>query len=141
MSGWFFLGAAMIGTPARACPGKDEACAEKRQASADPGHCARRADLVGPGACSWTTEMVAQRVLEEGTPWTYVGTLVRSENALPSKVAAPYTIGPEGRRIHVVANEVLETVDTTGRVSLVGRVLDVDGTTYFVATTAEPGNS
>lgn len=141
MSGWLFLGAAMMGNPAQACPGKDPACAEKAKEAADPAHCARRADLVGPGACSWTTEMVAQRVLEEGVPWTYVGRLARSENELASKVAAPYTIGPEGRTIHVVANEVLETVDTNGRVSLVGRVLDVDGITYFVATTAEPGNS
>lgn len=144
------LGATVFSNRAHACPGKDPATCAQHAATAtaegqarnagNPAHCARRADLVGPGACSWTTEMVAQRVLEEGTPWSYVGRLVRSEEVLASKVAAPYTIGPDAR-IHVVANEILENVDATGRLELAGRLLDVDGTTYFVVTSAEPGNS
>ncbi len=150
MTGWVaILGPFCLAEPAMACPGGEESCGETEakapaEEPPDPGRSARRADLVGPGACSWTTQMVAQRVLEDGTPWSYVGRLVPADNALPSKVAAPFTIGPEGS-LHVVANEILEDLqargEVSGRLELVGRVLEVDGTTYFVATSIRSGRS
>jgi hypothetical protein len=89
--------------------------------------------------------MMAQRVLEEGSPYTYVGRLIASDNTLTSRVAAPFTIGPEDARIHVLANEVIDLLDQHGatkrRVDLEGKVLEVDGITYFVATAYAPGNS
>ena len=102
-------------------------------ADADPAHCAKKAELVGAN-CSWSTGTMAQRVLEEGTPWTYTGGLAKAENVLDSRVAAPFTVGPD-RDIYVVANAVLDQVsETEQRMTLEGRKLEVDGVTYFVAT-------
>ncbi|MEQ1566381.1 MAG: hypothetical protein ABMA64_12140 [Myxococcota bacterium] len=103
----------------------------------DPAKCARQAELVGADNCAWTTGMMAQRVLTEGVPWSYVGRLVPSDNALPSKVASPYTVGPDAK-IHVVANEVLEVLErrgaTGGRLELSGKLLEVEGIEYLVLT-------
>jgi hypothetical protein len=133
-------------------PGTDDACVDARppsgEAKVDPARSARQPDLVGPEACSWTTSMMAQRVLEQGTPWTYVGRLTAAVDALPSKVASPFTLGPD-QRIHVVANQTLEhlqrssgePVTARSRVELTGRVLEVDGITYFVATALVPESS
>lgn len=137
-------------SPAHACPGRAEGVAaaqppgdtctdQKVGADADPASTARRVELVGAEACAWTTGAMARRVLEEGAPWSFVGRVEPSANALPSKVAAPYTLGPDGR-VHVVANAVLEKLVAAGllgqRLEFVGRLLEVDGTTYFVATEA-----
>jgi hypothetical protein len=114
-------------------------------AAADPAHCARKAELVGSKNCSYTTGMMAQRVLDDGAPYTYVGRLSVSDNTLESRVAAPFTLGPEDDRIHVVANEVIDLLEQHGatqrRVDLQGKVLEVDGITYFVATAVNPGNT
>lgn len=144
--------------PAAACPGPADAssiepdpvdgeCAEHddpravRLVAIDPARSARMPELVGPEACTWTTSMMAQRVLEQGTPWTYVGRLATSAEPLRSRVASPFTLGPE-HRIHVVANQILEQLDALGdaRVELAGRVLEVDGITYFVATELVPAS-
>jgi hypothetical protein len=136
--------------PTYACPGQaggpqaassgqaSEVCTDHRIGrEMDASACARRVELVGSEACAWTTGAMAQRVLEEGTPWSFVGRLTASPNALPSKVAAPYTLGPDGE-VFVVANVVLEKVQESGivgsRLEFVGRLLEVDGTSYFVAT-------
>lgn len=112
-------------------------------AAIDPTHCAKKAELVGSN-CSYSTGMMAQRVLEEGKPFTYTGTLASSANVLKSRVAAPYTIGATNE-LHVVANEVVERLLSDGadqaRVTLAGRVLEVDGVQYFVATEFEPVHS
>ena len=80
---------------------------------------------------------MAQRVLEEGKAWTYTGTLTESENVLESRVAAPFTLGPD-QDIYVVANAILDELSDEGdRVTLEGRLLKVDGITYFVATELE----
>lgn len=137
-------------TPALACPGRAESsvaaqpvgdtCADQKVgADADPASTARRVELVGAEACAWTTGAMARRILEEGAPWSFVGRVEPSANTLPSKVAAPYTLGPDGG-VHVVANAVLEKLAAAGllgqRLEFVGRLLEVDGTTYFVATEA-----
>lgn len=139
--GTFWTGAAY------ACDGKSsgepgcEHGADGREAQADPAQCARRPELVGRESCAWTTTMMAQRVLDQGQPYTYVGHLVSSNHVLASKVAAPYTIGPDGT-IFVVANEVLDRLiargDGIGRVQVTGRLLEVEDVTYFVATSLTP---
>ncbi|MEQ1502111.1 MAG: hypothetical protein ABMB14_07760 [Myxococcota bacterium] len=144
---------------ALACDGKtasgqpDPTCdhaegGDPRHADANPAQCARQAELVGVENCAWTTAMMAQRVLEEGSPWTYVGRLLASDIVLPSKVAVPYTVGPvepDGGAIYVVANEVLDRLVRDGssqsRLELTGRLLEVDGVTYFVATNLSPARS
>ena len=117
---------------------------EKAQAAVDPSRCARKVELVGAGNCSWSTSMMADRVLQQGAPHTYVGTLVASANQLASRVAAPYTVGPDAS-VHVVANEVLEKLDgkevTKLRLELQGKLLEVGGVQYFVVTDFSRGNS
>ena len=145
------VAALMVPTAAFACGGKPQvadnttANAEQEVAAAavDPTHCAKKAELVGTN-CSYTTGMMAQRVLEEGKSWSYTGTLAAATNDLESNVAAPYTVGPEGN-INVIANEVveklLESKGDTKRIALTGKLLEVDGTTYFVATEVQEANS
>lgn len=131
--------ATMLSIPASHA-GDPSDCAEhvKSVADADPGRCAKRASYMGFGNCSWSTTKMAERVLHEGAPYTYVGTLVPSKNQLETNVAAPFRVGPEAD-IHVVANEVLDLLEpnaaiATMRLELQGRVLTVDGVQYFVVT-------
>ena len=136
------FGAMWLGSDALACGGTsgDDDCPIPQAHNpagegTDPARCARQAELVGPENCAWTTGMMAQRVLTDGVPWTFVGKLVRSTNDLPSKVAAPFTVGPDAS-IHVVANEVLEALERqgaiAGRLELTGKLLEVDGVKYLV---------
>lgn len=103
----------------------------------DPAHSARRAALIGPANCSWTTKMMAARVLKDGEPFSYTGHLHPSDNHLPSKVAAPFTIGAE-EDIYVVANELLDVAAQRDvlalPLSIRGKLLEADGFTYFVTT-------
>ncbi len=133
---------------------------------AHPGRRARSTQLMGAGNCSWSTSLMAQRVLSEGQPYTYVGTLQESDNELSSRVAAPYTVGPDSS-IHVIANEVLDTLReeftelrsasphcapgrqadsgcdfaTSTRLELRGKVLTVDTIQYLVVTEINRGSS
>jgi hypothetical protein len=104
-------------------------------------HCARAGELIGSN-CSYTTGMMARRVMEDGQDWSYVGGLSSSENNLGSMVAAPYTVAGGA---YVIANELLEMVTTDGdaaaRLSLVGKVLEVDGVRYVVLTSFKVINS
>ena len=122
------------------CEGKrDCPCPVKAHAAAssqDPAACAKKAVLIGSN-CSYSTGVMAQRVLAEGDAYTYTGTMEASDNALASHVASPYTVGPD-HAIHVVANEVLEALTNEGaathRVELEGKVLQVDDIKYLVVT-------
>ncbi|HHO52848.1 MAG TPA: hypothetical protein ENK18_18720 [Deltaproteobacteria bacterium] len=140
------LATLMTATGSWACGGPDDpACTDgDRPEALDPSESAKRAELIGLSNCSWTTAMMAERVLDEGVPYTYVGHLIESHNELASRVAAPYTVGPNGR-IHVVANEVLDLLDRQGslqaRLELQGKVLEVDGVRYLVVTTFSKGAS
>ncbi|MDP2314155.1 MAG: hypothetical protein Q8P41_14730 [Pseudomonadota bacterium] len=97
-------------------------------------HCARAGELMGSN-CSYTTGMMARRVLEEGQDWSFIGQLTGGANNLVSMVAAPYTAS-EG--VHVIANELVELMavegHTAARLSLAGKLLEVDGVRYVVLT-------
>lgn len=129
-----------------ACPGKtaDASAADsvhaaesvhaaaQSTAELDAAACAKKAALVG-SSCSYSTGMMASRVLDQGKVFTYTGTLRASDAKLESQVAAPFVIGPTG--IHVIANEVVEAVaDPAARMTWTGKVLEVDGVQYFVLT-------
>jgi hypothetical protein len=131
------FGAALVAPSfALACPGRTATASaatpssDAAHAAADAASCAKRAELVGD-ACSYTTGMMAQRVLAEGREFTFTGTMAAAPAALESHVAAPFLVG-DG--VHVVANEVIDGVPATGRVTLVGKRLDVNGVDYFVVT-------
>ena len=116
----------------KASSGNPDAATTEAHATA----CAKKASLVGAN-CSYTTGMMAQRVVAEGEPWSFTGTLQASDNALPSHVAAPYTVGPQGA-VNVIGNELVERISDAGlaasRLTLQGRLLDIDGVRYFVLT-------
>lgn len=123
-------------TSALACPGKSATAAataqgEQSVASLDATACAKKASLVG-SSCSYSTGMMASRVVEQGKSFTFTGRLQSKEDKLDSNVAAPFAIGPQSYR--VIANEVLESVDTQARMTWKGKILEVDGVTYFVVT-------
>ena len=135
-----------------ACGGKSQVAADAKEpaaeqlaaaAAVDPTHCAKKSDLVGAN-CSYATGMMAQRVLEEGKSWNFTGTMTAATNELDSRVAAPFTVGPSGA-VNVVANEVIENLvesdASAKRVALTGKLLEVDGVTYFVATQYNAANS
>lgn len=141
------LGVGLVAPAAALACGGSKACgdcdhgkttahhAKTDAAAADPASCAKKAELLG-GNCSYTTGMMAQRVLQEGAPYSYTGTLVAAQNTLASNVAAPYTIGPD--KVNVVANEVVESITASGasasRLALEGKLLEVEGVKYFVVT-------
>jgi hypothetical protein len=143
VSGLLFASLATLPS-AWACEGMSDCqCKQAKQAEQlgqsepfNPTHCAKRSELIGAN-CSYTTGMMAQRVLEQGTPWTFTGSLTTSENALESHVAAPFTVGPN-QDIYIVANSILEDLTQkeaeSKRVTLEGKMLKVEGTSYFVAT-------
>lgn len=110
-----------------------EAKAETAHADMDPTACAKKASLVG-SSCSYTTGMMAQRIVAEGSDETFAGTLNSFTEKLESHVAVPFTMGKD---IHVVANEVIEQLTeqglTAAKVSLEGKMLEIDGVKYFVA--------
>lgn len=131
------LGLALaLPSAALACPGRSAtaSAAETEQptvASVDAASCAKRAELVG-SACSYTTGMMAQRILTDGADFSFTGTLAATSNDLESHVAAPYTLA--NGAVHVVANEVLDAVPAASRLTLTGKKLDVNGVSYFVVT-------
>lgn len=126
-----------------ACPGKGATAAadtsmDASHASVDAAACAKKASLVG-SACSYTTGMMASRVLEQGKVFSYTGTLSEADEPLASKVAAPFTVGPEA--IRVIANEVVETATPAERMNWSGKLLEVEGVKYFVVTGFEKASA
>jgi hypothetical protein len=97
-------------------------------------HCARSDKLVGSN-CTYTTGLMARRVIEEGEDWSWEGALTDTDNNLSSSVAAPFAAG-EGT--HVIANELVESLSGAGllraNLSLTGKLLEVDGVRYVVVT-------
>lgn len=135
--------AAALAMPAiaLACPGKgttaDASDSTETTAAADATKCAKSADLVGTN-CSYSTGMMAQRVNADGKDLSITATLERAEGNLPSKVAAPFRANGE---YHVIANEVIDEVDTAKKLNLSGKALEVDGVKYFLITRFEPATS
>jgi hypothetical protein len=120
----------------------DSAPAAEASATLDTAsHCARSGELIGTN-CSYTTGMMARRVLEEGQDWSWTGSLVSSPNNLTSQVAAPYQA--QGTS-WVIATELVEALKadeaTASRLALVGKLLEVDGVRYVVLTSYKVVNS
>lgn len=123
---------------ALACPGRNDQTTasnteQAEQVMADASSCAKSTALVG-NQCSYTTGMMAQRVLAEGADFSFTGSLSQTPNDLASHVAAPFTLA--NGAVHVVANEVLDNVDAQARQTLEGKRLTVNGVDYFVVTRA-----
>ena len=99
-------------------------------AKVDLASCAKKAELVG-SACSYSTGMMAQRVLDKGTEFSFVGTLAESNDKAPSNVATPWIVAGN---IHVIANQLADKVDPASRLSISGKTMEIDGVTYLVMT-------
>lgn len=129
-----------VPTAALACPGGGEMAASDDTrptlASADPTHAATKAEWIS-SCCKFSTGMMAQRVHADGAETTITGKLAPASEKLDSQVAAPFVVGG----LHVIANAVLETVDTTARLSLTGKTLEVDGVKYLLVTSATKSNT
>ncbi|MEO0604914.1 MAG: hypothetical protein AAF211_26010 [Myxococcota bacterium] len=144
---WFSVHAALLMGSATASGDEPEAAPARQvrdaevttadRAKANPAQGARHAKLMGAGNCSWSTSRMAARALSDGLPYTFVGHLEASDNALPSRVATPYTVGPDAA-IHVVANEVLGLMERESvideRLDVRGRIVEVGGVRYLVIT-------
>ncbi|MFZ5482480.1 MAG: hypothetical protein ACOZNI_37300 [Myxococcota bacterium] len=124
---------------ASACPNEELAARSTQAASVDAGaasHSAKSAALIGSN-CSYTTGMIARRVVDEGQDWSWRGVLADAKGDLTSQVAAPFVAN--GARI--VANELVELIVDGGhghaRLAFVGKSLDIDGVRYVVITSFE----
>jgi hypothetical protein len=130
---------------ALACPGSKTQTAsveapapEVQLAAVSASDCAKKAEFIG-GNCSYSTNMMAQKVMDQGESFSYTGAMFKSDNELDSHVAAPFTIKGD---IHVIANAVLDTLPgVDGRMAMNGKMLEVDGTKYFLVVDAAPSNS
>ena len=92
-------------TPATAlaCPGEAKADATAMAATDDPTHCAKKAELLGT-SCSYSTNMMAQRVHADGAETSLTAQFTRTAELLASQVAAPWVVGD----YRVIANTVME---------------------------------
>ncbi len=107
-------------------------------------HVAHGAPMIGSN-CSYSTGLMARRVLGEGRDWTFVGQLDPTANDLASHVATPYRTRSAGQAAFLVATELLERLlaedRTEATLALSGRTLEVDGVTYVVLTSYRVINS
>lgn len=131
----------LVGAHAWACPyeasGATDPVATARVDEVAAAHVAHSAPLVGAN-CSYSTGLMARRVIAEGRDWSYVGGLKASPNDLASRVATPFqTTGgdPDGL---IVATEILDMLVAAGHsaatLSLSGRSMEIDGVRYVVLT-------
>lgn len=131
------LALSFVSAPAHACPGAEKADGTAMaSAHGDPTHCAKNAELVG-SCCSYSTNMMAQRVHADGAETTLTAFFTKTSEMLASKVAAPWSVGD----YRVIANSVMEGTDTDGALVVKGKVLEVDGVKYLLVTTVEKSNT
>lgn len=99
-------------------------------------HTASSAKLLG-AACSYTTGLMARRVLEQGAEWNADSNLLPAASDGDARIAAPYTIA-EDASVHLIATELLEALTNDASagttVKLGGRMMEVDGVRYVVLT-------
>lgn len=98
-------------------------------------HSARPGKLVG-ASCLASTGLMARRVMEEGAPWRWQGTLNPMEGNLESGASCPYTA--DQGTFNLLATGLLETIVLCGYATqpldLEGQLLEVDGVRYVVLT-------
>jgi hypothetical protein len=127
---------------ALACPGSETASTAppathaSTNAAVDPTHCAKSAALVGSN-CAWSTGQMAQRVQAEGKDAKLTAKLAPQDQALDSRVAAPFKAGD----MFVIANEVIEQADASATLALTGKVLEVDGIKYLLVTSVQKAST
>lgn len=99
------------------------------------GHSARPGKLVGT-SCLYSTGLMAKKVLDGGTRWTYEGALAEVASPSDTGVSSPYTAA--NGSYNLVATELLELLVScgygSGPLALEGRSLEVDGVRYVVLT-------
>jgi hypothetical protein len=133
-------------SPAWSCPyGQSGDAADVHEVVMDETaatHCATDTQLVG-ASCSYSTGLMARRVLDQGAPFSRVASLTGTLEVLESHVAAPFVVGEEGYR--VIANELVQALADGGhlhdRLTLTGKWLEVDGVRYVVLTSFKVVNS
>jgi hypothetical protein len=130
--------------PALACPeGTPMETIATDVAAAAPAasHTATAPSLVGT-SCSYSTALMARRVLDLGEPWQAETTLAPVAEALDSNVAAPFLVDGGYR---VVATELVQVLTDGGHATdhlvLAGKWLEVDGVRYVVLTSFKVVNS
>ena len=128
--------------PAHACPAhmEDETLVEAElEDLAVP---AQSPELLGR-ACSYSTGVMARRVLADGDIHDDIGALERVDGDDDAKVATPFRLG-DGIDAHVVATALLERLVAEGldtaELHLQGKMLEVGGRRYLVLTSYRPAN-
>jgi hypothetical protein len=122
------------------------ACGSEKGTSKDDTHHAHattKGELVGKN-CAYTTGKMAQRVVAEGSDWTFVGALTPTENVSTARVATPFAVGPDASELLIVNDlltEIAEKGQHSARLSLTGKKLVVGDTTYVVITSYGSANS
>jgi hypothetical protein len=87
-------------------------------------------------SCLYSTGLMARRVMEEGSGWTWEGQLAPMVGNMDAPVSCPFTVADGS--LNVIANGLLDAVVSCGYAEkalvLEGRSLDLDGVRYVVLT-------
>jgi len=89
------------------------------------------------GGSSYSTGLLARRVMEQGTDWASSGSLASAELDPDATVAIPYTLADD-TNVHILATELVESLSNANDVgqplAMSGRLMEVDGVRYVVLT-------
>lgn len=89
------------------------------------------------GGSSYSTGLLARRVMEQGTDWASSGSLTNAEIDPDATVAIPYTLADDSN-VHILATELVESLTNANDVgqplAMSGRLMEVDGVRYVVLT-------
>lgn len=134
------LALSLVASPAAACPGELAAAEPASAASIDSSvahHVARRAALLG-NADAAATALAARRVVREGQEWTWAGHLRPAALGATAEWATPFQASATDGGPLLLGTELVELLVNAGasrrRLSLAGRVLDIDGQPLAVVT-------
>lgn len=137
MSAPLFLLASFGVAPVGACPYGESSPTPSAVVDASAAtHCASATLLVG-SSCSYSTGVMARRVMEQGAEWKGTEKLLQVTDLLESQVAAPFALASDPTW-RVVANELVQLLSEGGHLGdsleLSGRWLEVAGVRYVVLT-------